>query len=230
MTLYETIFTRRSVRSYDKTPLDDAALNDLRAFLDASKPINGQTARFEIVSANKVKNPAAQNYILAYCAESDGAYANVGYTLQNADLYLQSKGYGSLWLGMAKPNDKDGDFCIMLAFGKTDVPTRKSAEDFKRLLIGEVSDADNAIAQAARLAPSAMNSQPWKLGFADGKITVRYHGRGVSQLMLRKKLSKIDLGIVTRHIEVALTDEGKTVTTVKPVTDGKNFKIEIAYQ
>lgn len=230
MTLYETIFTRRSVRSYDKTPLDGSALNDLRAFLDATKPMDEQTARFEIVGSNKVKNDAAPHYILAYCAESDGAYANVGYTLENADLYLQSKGYGSLWLGTAKPNEQSGDFCIMLAFGKTDVPPRKDAGDFKRLPIGEISDSDNAVTQAARLAPSAMNSQPWKLDFSDGKIIVRYQGRGVMQLILKKKLSKIDLGIVTRHVEIALTGEGKTIQTITPITDGKDFTVEVTYR
>lgn len=230
MTLYETIFMRRSVRSYDETPLDESAIADLRAFLDATKPMDGQTARFEIVGADKVKNTAAPHYILAYCAENDGAYANVGYTLENADLYLQSKGYGSLWLGTAKPNEQSGDFCIMLAFGKTDVPPRKNAGEFKRLLIGEISDADNTVSQAARLAPSAMNSQPWKLGFSDGKITVRYHGRGVTQLILKKKLSKIDLGIVTRHLEIALTGEGKTIQTVTSLTSGKDFATEISYR
>ena len=230
MTLCETIFTRRSVRSYYKQPLDESTLTDLRAFLDAAKPMDGQSARFEIVGADKVKNDAAPHYILAYCAESDGAYANVGYTLENADLYLQSRGYGSLWLGMAKPNEQGEGFCIMMAFGKTDVPLRKGAGDFKRLPISEISDADNTIAQAARLAPSAMNSQPWKLSFSDGKITARYHGRGVSQLMLKKKLSKIDLGIITRHIEVALQNEGKVIQWVKPVTIGKDFAVEVNYQ
>jgi len=229
MTLFETIFTRRAVRKYDLTPLGGAVLADIRAFLDETKPLDGQSARFEIVSADKVKNAIAPHYILAYCEPGDGAYANVGYMLQNADLYLQSNGYGSGWLGMAKPNEQDGDFCIMLAFGKTDVPARRDVGEFKRLPVGDISNAENTIAQAARLAPSAMNSQPWKLDFSDGKVTIRYFGRGVSKLILKKKLSKIGLGIVTRHVEVALLNEGKAIKAITPITNGKEFAIEVAY-
>lgn len=230
MTLHETIFTRRSVRKYDMTPLSGEILADLGTFLDATEPMAGQTARFEIVSADKVKNNMASHYILAYCTTDSGAYANVGYVLQNADLYLQSKGYGSCWLGMAKPSESDRAYCIMLAFGKTNVPARRNVEEFKRLPMGEISNADNAIAQAARLAPSAVNSQPWKLDFSDGKVTIRYFGRGVTQLMLKKKLNKIDLGIITRHVKVALENEGRTIQSVAPLVGGKDFAIEVIYR
>ena len=230
MTLYETIFKRRSVRSYSMQSLNESTLTGLREFLDGAKSMDGQNARFEIVSGDKVKNDTAPHYILAYCDKSDSTYANVGFLLENADLYLQSKGLGSLWLGMAKPSEQDGDFCIMMAFGKTDVPMRKDAGDFKRLPLGDISDTDNAVAQAARLAPSAMNSQPWKLCFSEGKVTVRYHGRGVSQFMLKPRLSKIDLGIITRHVETALQSEDKTVLSVKPITAEKDFAVELCYQ
>ena len=230
MTLYETIFTRRAVRSYDQTALDGAELSEIQAFVDATKQLDGQSARFEIVPADKVKNNIAPHYILAYCGTDGCAYMNVGYVLQNVDLYLQSKGYGSLWLGMAKPSEPNGNFCIMLAFGKTDVPPRRDIEEFKRLPVGEISNADNTIAQAAQLAPSAVNSQPWKLDFTKGKVTVRYFGRGVTRLILKNKMSKIDLGIVTRHIELVLQNEGKTVQAITPVMEGKGFAIEVEYR
>jgi len=230
MTLYETIFTRRAVRSYDMTVLDSKALAEIRAFIDATNQLGGQSARLEIVTADKVKNDIAPYYILAHCEANDHAYMNVGYVLQNVDLYLQSNGYGSLWLGMAKPSESDNDFCIMLAFGKTNVSPRKDISEFKRLPISDVSNEDNSISQAARLAPSAVNSQPWKLDFSDGKATVRYFGRGIMKLILKNKLSKIDLGIVTRHIEVALQNEGKTIKAITPITDKKGFAIEVTYQ
>ena len=230
MTLYETIFTRRAVRSYDMTALDSAELTEIQAFISATKQIDGQCVRLEIVTADKVKSDIAPHYILAYCTAEDRAYMNVGYVLQNVDLYLQGNGYGSLWLGMAKPSEPSNDFCIMLAFGKTNVPPRRDANEFKRLPMGEISNSDNDVAQAARLAPSAMNSQPWKLDFAEGKVTIHYFGRGITQLVLKNKLSKIDLGIVTRHIEIALLNEGKTVQRITPLTDKRGFAIEVVYK
>ena len=229
MSLYQTIFTRRAVRSYDMTALDGAALVDVQMFINEIKQLDGQNVRLEIVAADKVKNDMAPYYILAYCTVDSRAYMNVGYVLQNVDLYLQSNGYGSLWLGMAKPDEPSDDFCIMLAFGKTSMLPRQDISEFKRLPIGDISNADNVVAQAARLAPSAMNSQPWKLDFTEGKITIRYFGRGITKLVLKNKLSKIDLGIVTRHIELALLSEGKTIQVINPITQGKELAIEITY-
>jgi len=233
MGIFETIFIRRSVRKYDMTPLATEVLADIKMFLDGSNQIAGQKAWFEIVDAKAVTDDKAPHYIMAYCSAETSQYINVGYTLQNVDLYLQSKGLGSLWLGMAKPEDNEDDergkdFCIMMAFGKTDVPQRESQDEFKRLAISKISDQDNAIAQAARLAPSAMNSQPWKLKFDSGKVTVEYCGRGLLKAMLKKKMNKIDLGIVTRHVELALQHDGKQVTGIK-ILNEKKPAVEITY-
>jgi hypothetical protein len=117
----------------------------------------------------------------------------------------------------------------MLGFGKTTVPQRKVEQDFNRLPVNEISDADNAIAEAARLAPSAMNSQPWKLHFENGKVTISYFGRGMMKALL-KKLNKLDVGIVTRHVEVALLNEGKEIKSIIPKKTANGFDIEVLYK
>lgn len=230
MTLYDTIFIRRSVRKFKDSPLDAAAINSIEKFIGNTPQLAGESARFEIVSKDKVHGGVpAPHYILAYCTDSDSSYANVGYVLQNVDLYLQSIGLGSVWLGMAKPNKPERDYCILLAFGKTDVPARKSEGEFTRLSINEISDQDNLLAKAVLLAPSAVNSQPWKLHFESSKVVIQYVGRGLMKLMLRKKLNKIDLGIAARHIETALRHEGNAILSITPKTSGKTFEIEIIY-
>jgi hypothetical protein len=211
------------------TPLDGETLDDITRFVANIKQFDGQKARFEVAAADAVHNHAAPHYLLGYSEENDSAFANVGYVMQKADLYMQSLALGSVWLGMAAPKNKKG-FCILIAFGKTNVPQRKSPREFDRLPINEISDKDNAVAKAARLAPSAMNSQPWKLHFEDGKITAAYFGRGLMKPVLKKKLSKIDLGIVTRHIEIALLNEGKEIVSINPKTNNDDFRIEIMYK
>ncbi len=230
MTLYEIIFKRRSVRKYDRTPLDEKTLNDIRAFITNTRQLQGQNARFDIVSADKVKGASAPHYIMSFCPPGDAAYANVGYVLEKADLYIQSLGLGGLWLGFGKQKEKESGFCIMLAFGQSTVPFRTSEKEFNRLSISEISNKDNHLAQAARLAPSACNSQPWKLFFGDGCVTVRYFGRGLTQMLLKSKMSKIDMGIITRHIVTALENEGKEVKSITPKTSGKDFEIEMIYE
>jgi hypothetical protein len=130
---------------------------------------------------------------------------------------------------MQKPREKKADFCILLGFGKTSVEPRKGEQDFNRLPVTQISDADNTIAKAARLAPSAANSQPWKLHFEDGKVTVKYIGRGMMRMVL-KKMNKIDVGIVTSHVEAALLHEGKKIKSISPREAKNELEIEIAYE
>jgi hypothetical protein len=149
--------------------------------------------------------------------------------LEKADLYIQSIGLGSLWLGMGKPKEKEDKFCIMLAFGNTSLPMRKNVAEFNRLPIAKISNENNAVARTVRYAPSAQNSQPWELWFGEGNMVIRYKGRGLFQQILKKKLNKIDIGIATRYAELALQDEGKSITSITATSDKKNFEIEIQY-
>lgn len=162
MTLYETIFVRRQVRKFNGTPLDKQTPQNILAYVSDTEQIAGQQARFEIVSAEAVNGGSASHYLLSYCEDNSAAYANVGYVLQKADLYIQSIGLGSGWFMGVQPKEKSENHCITLAFGNTDIPMRNGADEFKRLSIDIISPIDNAVARAVRLAPSAMNSQPWK--------------------------------------------------------------------
>lgn len=231
MTLYETIFRRRSVRSYDKTPLDNETLQKIKDFLAGVPQLEGCSAEFQFVSADAVTDNKAPHYILAYAEKSTAEYINIGLVLQAVDLFVQSLGLGSLWLGMSSPKEKtDKDtYCIMLAFGKTDVPERTSEKDFNRLALFEISNNTSMIAEAARLAPSAVNQQPWQLILHDGGVTMQYKGRGLLKDILREK-AKIDLGIAARHIVVAAEHGGKKIKTVTAKEDGKDFSVEIAFE
>ncbi|MDR3337622.1 MAG: hypothetical protein LBT16_10500 [Treponema sp.] len=228
MTLYETIFTRRSVRQYDKAPLDSTALSTVREVLDNAKQLPGQSARFDILTANFLKRCPAPQAILAFADNGAISSLNIGYTLQGVDLYLQSIGLGSVWLGSAKPAANPKDYRIILAFGKTEAPIRAGEREFKRKAVSEISNEDNAIANAARLAPSAVNFQPWKLHFTSDKVTVQSNSRGIGKLLMAN-FQKIDLGIVLKHIELAIEHEGKSVTAITPKEDSKTFSVEVSY-
>jgi hypothetical protein len=49
------------------------------------------------------------------------------------------------------------------------------------------------------------------------------------KLALKKKMSMVDLGIVTKFIEIALQHENKTVESIN-VNTGKNVSIEITFK
>jgi arsenate reductase-like glutaredoxin family protein len=225
MTLYDTIFVRRSVRRYNGDPISDEMLEEILDRIDGLEQMNGQKATFKVVQGKK-----APYAVLAYCEDGLEEYVNAGYCLQEVDLYLQGLGLGSLWFGSRNPtkNGKDGH-CITLAFGNTDVPFRKSEEEFRRLGVKEISDTDNAVARAVRLAPSARNTQPWQLSFGEDGLTIGYQGRGLFKGLLKKKLSKIDLGIAAKCAELALVREGKEIKSISVSGDDNGFAVSIIY-
>jgi len=228
MTLYETIFARRSVRKYINSPLDNAALQEIKKYVDNAKQLSSAKARFEIADSGMLKGGLAPYAILAHSGNSGADLINIGYTLQGADLWLQSGGYGSVWCGMASPKEPQPDYRILLGFGKTNVPMRRGENEFKRKKLADISNADNATARAARAAPSAVNFQPWKINFTENKITIRASLSGIGKI-LPGRLYLFDLGIITKHVELALEYEGKTVKEIDINENGKDSFIFINY-
>lgn len=231
MTLYDAIFTRRQVRKFRNNPLEKAVLEDILLCVSHAEHLGGQNTSFELVSGGEVSGgPGAPCYLLAFCRKDAAAYADAGFVLGKADLYLQSIGLGSGWFMNVKPTDRREDFCIALAFGTTDVPPRTGEAEFKRLALSKISGEDNAVSHAVRLAPSSLNSQPWRLEFLPRAVTIIDQGRGMKRLILEKKLNKIDVGIAARYAVTALEHEGWRITSVMPRFAGGVFEIGIAYQ
>jgi hypothetical protein len=57
--------------------------------------------------------------------------------------------------------------------------------------------------EAARIAPSAMNRQPWRFAFEDGTVRLRAEGTSTPRITLR-----LDCGIAMLHFELAARAEG----------------------
>jgi hypothetical protein len=224
------------VRKFETEPLGKEEIDEVIAYLDSIKPLINKKTEFRLVD-EEVVSGKAPHYILAYCEANTSAYINVGYILQHVDLFIQSKGWGSCWLGNTKPStekDQKGlPFCIMLAFGRTTVPLRKELDEFHRLPLATISDNANDVAAAARLAPSAVNSQPWRIKFVDDEasrqININYVGRGALKFLLKKKLNKIDLGILVAHIVITLEHFDAEATNIKITDIMTSFSIALTY-
>lgn len=230
MTHYEAMFIRRSVRQYAPEPLPQEALDEILAYAAAVEPLPGQQAQYRLLTPEEMGLKLAPHYLAASCESGNEAYANLGYVLEKLDLELQSRGLGSLWYGMKLPRDSRPDDAIVMAFGRTAVPPRTAGTEFSRLPLAELSDGDDAVLRAMRLAPSAVNSQPWVFRRGDKELEIAYKGRGLLKGRLEKKLNKIDLGIVTRFAVTALEQEGKQILSLRPETEGREFRILIRYE
>ena len=209
----ETIYQRRSVRSYDRQPLSEEFLQQIRDRIQHLTPLYPSiSVQATIVGREQVRTPfswAPPHMIAIYSEEAEGDLENVGFLFQQADLYLQSIGLGSCWLGMgrmtgenAMPPEDGLRFVILLAFGiPKDAPPRTCTADFKRRTLTEISDEPDTRLEPARLAPSSINSQPWY--FLHEGDTVHVYRTRPSRLRTLAELNRIDVGIALGQLYTA---------------------------
>ncbi len=202
MMLNEMIFKRKSCRSFTNIPVDAATIETIKAF--PMKPLYPEIkVHWDIVLRNQVKCICpwtTPQLITIYSEESDGYLENIGFLFQQMDLYLQTLGLGVCWLGMGRMNPKTTTvvkgmkFVIMLAFGhpKGD-QLRHDQKGFKRKPIEQIADNPDPRLEPARLAPSAVNSQPWYFTHEGDAIHVWCSQKG----------SRLDAGIALAHLFVA---------------------------
>ena len=202
MTLHEMIYHRKSCRSFTGKPVEPEMIEQILSF--EPTPLYPEIkVRMDIVSRDKVKCICpwtTPQVITIYSEEAEGYLENIGFLFQQMDLYLQALGLGVCWLGLGKINPKataevEGmKFVIMLAFGypKGD-QLRRDLKDFKRKPLEKITDTPDPKLEVARLAPSAVNSQPWY--FTHDGDTIHVH--------CSKKGSKLDAGIALTHLYVA---------------------------
>jgi nitroreductase len=225
---YDIIYKRKSVRKYDLEPLGKNTLEDISAYMDKVKPLyENIKTEMNIVGGEVVKNILpikAPHYILISSENKEGYLTNVGFILQQVDLFLSSNGLGSCWVGMAQPKKEilkkfQLEYVIALAFGNpTESLHRENISEFKRKTIEKIRDDDkeDKLIEAVRLAPSATNSQPWFLKVDNNKIHAYCIKSNFIKAIVYKKMNQIDMGIAMCHLWIAARHFGKNV---KFVTD-----------
>ena len=229
---YSLIFKRRSVKRYDLTPLHEEALEEISNQLKNLKPMYGDIkTEVKILPLGQVeaekKKKQAPHYIAIFSEPKGDYLVNAGYMLQEMDLFLSGNDIGSCWLGSPRPNEdvlknSDLEFVIVMAFGNPQKPEelhRSGSSDFKRKPLDEISRVKGwaEVLEAARLAPSSGNSQPW---FFTGDENI-IHAYGSKPYAVKehkaakvKKYNTISMGIGLYHLQVALEHFGKKVQIV----------------
>ena len=230
MNLCEMIQKRRSVRKYKADILDDICRRQILETATKCKPlVEGIAVKFEFADREEVKSmmPFVPPQVLCiYSEEKEGYLENAGFLMQQMDLYLQQQGFGTCWLGLGKPGavtDRLDDlkFVMMLCVGKTDVPLRDGAKDFNRKPLLEICDSEDLRLEAARLAPSSINSQPWYF-VHDGELIHVYCGGGVLKPFLQK-MNRMDIGVALAHLYVSYPDSFLFERKAAPKLPGKRY-------
>lgn len=221
--LYEVIAKRKSIRKYSLEPLDPSTLEKIQAYADVLQPMDKDIkVEFNFLSQKEVKLVLfpikSPHYIVAFSEEKEGYLTNVGFMLQQMDLFLSANGIGSCWLGIAKPSKEilrksKLKSVIVLAFGNPDEKLhRDSKNEFKRKSLEQITDSTERkeVLEACRLAPSATNSQPWFFKGSENKVHSYCVKRSGVKALIYNKLNKIDMGIGICHIWLAAQNLGYT--------------------
>lgn len=226
MNFYDTIFKRKSVRNFDLSPVPEENILKIESFINTIKPLKSEIkTEFKVILQSDIKpfmSVKAPNYIAIFSEEKDGYLTNAGFMMQQLDLYLSYNGFGSCYQGMAKPKDDvlkstNLKYVIMIAFGKPKEKLyRENISEFKRKTIDDITSATgkNEILEAARIAPSAMNSQPWFYTGDGDKINAYCVKQGLLKRRL-ENMNKIDMGIGLCHVWVVALKAGKQVEFTK---------------
>ena len=218
--LYQMIFKRKSFHIFKETgTISNTELAQIEeAFCNCKLLIPEIKVEMKIVPAERTTCKRGQEYcILLYSEKKAGYLPNIGYIGQQLDLMLASMNIGALWFGIGKTDvqsDVGLDFVIMIAIAKMEgTKFRKNMFKSKRKPLEEIWSGEQylEIANIARFAPSACNTQPWIVESSETELRVfRYKKPGKRGIMPVDKVTyynKIDIGIFLLFLEVCLKHE-----------------------
>jgi len=220
---YPTIFKRKSFhlfRNAGRECLSEAELADIcRAYSGFEALYPDTRTAIRIVPASKVLFKRDAEYcILLYSEKKENYLMNAGYLGQQLDLFLVSRNIGTLWFGIGSPDEDTYEglsYVIMLAIRKVsdEALFRKDMFKAKRKPIGEIWAGETlGVAEIARFAPSACNSQPWYVKNEGGVLTVsRACKPGRHGIMPAKSVpffNRIDMGIFLCILEICMAQQG----------------------
>ena len=212
MNLYQAILNRRSIRRYDKTPLDKETLAQVDHITDQARPlvednrcrvmrrdvVDGEDLTVAIGGYGHVVSPP--HYLVPYIVGDTRPLVDLGYRMEQMAVRLARIGIGSCFIGTLERESnlrvrfrlpREAHTAAILLFGRpvqnlggraVNAVIRRATGGANRLPLEEIffdTDFDHPakppaklkkIVQAARQAPSALNTQPWRILWRDGAL------------------------------------------------------------
>ena len=220
---YNEIFKRKSFhlfRGIGNEKLSPSELDGIKsAYEGFEKLYPGIKTEIRIVPAAEAHFKHGAEYcILIYSEKKENYLMNAGFIGQQLDLYLVQNNIASLWCGLSKPDELTLDglsYVIMIAIAKLpdDGKFRKDMFSAKRKPLSEIWSGDDlGIADIARFAPSACNSQPWLTENSGDELTVcriKKPGRvGIMPPSAAFYFNRIDIGIYLCILEICMEQNG----------------------
>lgn len=220
MNLYEAISGRKSVRKYKDTPLSQTLLEQILAFCKKAALLDYDLeTKAEILDNTNHKvhlkglwKVDAPYYLVLSSQEKKGYERNAGYLAEQIVLYMTAKGIGSCYMGGSRAGvalQKGWKEVMIIAFGYAQGVLLREVSRAKRLSLKELcifkeepEENVKTILKAARLAPSSMNTQPWRFIVYKDRFYL-FACREFIPVPMLGALREFNLGIVLAHIMLA---------------------------
>lgn len=242
MNLYEAIYNRKSVRKYTDDRIPEELLNKIQSFAKKAAALNDQIrVETQIIDCTQKKpelkglwKVEAPYYLLFYSEPLKGCERNAGFILEQVILYMVTKGIGSCYLGgsrMGVPLMDGMRRMIVVAFGYPEGKLCRESPMAKRLPLSELcvfkeeaGEQMKTVLKAARLAPSAMNTQPWRFIVYADRIYI-FSRKAVMPVRMMEEMREMSIGIMMSHIMLAAEELWMELTSsVDEQFDGKAYK------
>lgn len=213
MDLLQAMRERHSVRAYTTQKIEPEKRQNLDALIAECNTEGNLHIRIKYDDPDGFDSRLAHygnfrnvsNYIILAGKSSDTLPERCGYYGERIVLEAQRMGLNTCWAAMTfhKRNVKrwispDEKLVLVIAIGYGETQgTQHRSKSLASIVETEAGLPDwfRKGAEAALLAPTAINQQKFKLGLRDGNPVIRIAGKG--------PYTKIDLGIVKYHFEVA---------------------------
>lgn len=207
MNLYSSIFRRKSCRKYDLQPLPQEKLDEIENAIQGFAPLyHGMRPEYRFVKKLKGRFlVGAPHYLMFSGQGNEGEEENTGFLFEQLALWFDAAELGCVWLGASKDAEKSnsGKDLLAMGFGNVTDSVHRSQDRFKRRPIEEITNSPEDICiQAAHLAPSGINTQPWYFE-KQGATTLVYKQRLHAPISLFYQHSNIDMGIALCHYALA---------------------------
>ncbi|WP_238885979.1 nitroreductase family protein [Clostridium sp. YIM B02551] len=254
MNIIEAIYKRKSIRKYvpynisqsDFGEVENLVNNVQSLYSDIQMKITlikegikiQEISKGIIGSYGKIEAP---HYMVITSEEKEGYLENIGYTLEQLVLELADRGIGTCYIGGSIKKELLKDIMeipsnqkpiIVVAFGyPANEPELeiKEIENFKRkaledIIIGNYEEKFKEIFNLVRVAPSAINLQPWRLYVNENSIDL-YANKGNILTKGLSHFSELDSGIALKHLELGCKERNITFEIKnQKLEDKKNLK------
>jgi hypothetical protein len=224
--MIQAINLRRSIRKYKDEGISTVYLQKVKTIINEAKPLHKNIPMESLLIEDgekiidtfkglvgKYTKVTAPHYIAFTSETMDGHLENIGFIGEEIILKLTELGLGTCWVGAAIKEDEfktivnvqpNQSYIILIAFGypveELKPVTNRKRLDKSKVISGTYENQYETIIQSFIAAPSAVNSQPWKLIIEHNKFDLYLENRSFLTKKLLKETNHVDIGICLSHL------------------------------